>query len=198
MIEHAGQALKSTRESKGLTLQQAAEDLCLRTDVLRELEEMPEAASLPETYRKLSLRMYARYLGVDFTSTADKPGVELSPVDGCVQLAYSDRLEEPEKPKKKRRVLGFGTLLLATGVLLLATGLWSLNAKLSRLNLEDRAPRPAATPAVPAPTPVEITVSNTPAVSLDDDVFLTLSQTPAETPVEAAAEPAAPSADVAP
>ena len=192
MSEHAGQALKSTRESKGLTLHQAAEDLCLRADVLRELEETPEAASLPEAYRKLSLRMYARYLGVDFTSTADKSGVKLSPVDGCVQLAYSDRLEDEEKPKKKRRTFGVGSLLLATGVLLLATGLWSLNAQLSRLNLEDRPPRTDV--AQPAPTPVEINVSTTPEVSLDDNVSLTLSQTPAA-PND---EPAATSADAAP
>lgn len=196
MSEHAGQALKSTRESKGLTLQKAADDLCLRADVLRELEETPDAASLPEAYRKLSLRMYARYLGVDFTSTTDKSGVKLSPVDGCVELAYSDRLEEEEKPKKKRRTVGVGTLLLATGVLLLATGLWSLNAKLSRLNLDDRPHRTAV--AQPAPAPVEITVSNTPTVSLEDNVFLTLSQTSAETPVESAAEPTAPSAAAAP
>jgi cytoskeletal protein RodZ len=186
MSAHAGQSLKSTRESKGITLQKAAEDLCLRADVLRELEDTPDATSLPETYRKLSLRMYARYLEVDFTSTGDKSGVKLSPVDGCVELAYSDRLDEEEKPKKKRRVFGFGTIVLAAGIMLLGTGLWSLNATLARLNFDERPPRQAVAAAAPAPSPVEVVVPTKPDVTLDDDVFLTLSPSLNEPAVETA------------
>ena len=175
MNPQAGQELKKIRESRGISLEQAAQDMRLRSDLLRELEDGGDDRNMPEVYRKLSLRMYARYLDVAFNPTRDDKNIELSPVDGCVELAYSEKLSDEAEPKK-RRVVGTGTILAATAVLVLATGLWSLNAKISRLNLDEKQARPAATaePEVALTAPPAVDES----VRLEDSVFLTL--TPAE------------------
>ena len=102
-----GQELKKIREAKGITLEKAAADTCLRKDLLRQLEDEETVDAMPEIYRRLSLRMYARYLDIPVTQTRtanrENGEVELSPVDGCVELAYSDSLRnEPERAEHFR------------------------------------------------------------------------------------------------
>ena len=187
MNPNVGQELKKIREAKGISLARAAQDICLRTDLLVALEEDREAASLDEPYRRLSLRMYARYLGVNVTNrrhpAGRSGGTELSPVDGCVELAYSDDMREKPEPKK-RRGLRTGTLLAAAAVVILATGLWSLNAKLSRLGDDGKPVRPAVAKA--ENNPPALTAPVTPALGLEDSVFLTL--TPPPVPADSPAE----------
>jgi cytoskeletal protein RodZ len=139
-----GQELKKIREAKGITLEKAAADTCLRKDLLRQLEDEETVDAMPEIYRRLSLRMYARYLDVPVaqnrTANREAGEVELSPVDGCVELAYSDSLRNEPEPKK-RRTVGPGTVLAVSTLLILTTGLWSLNAKVSRLNFDEKRER---------------------------------------------------------
>lgn len=184
MNPQVGQELKKVRESKGVSLDQAARELCLRAGLLRELEEGEEDRNVPDVYRKMSLRMYARYLGVAFNRTRDDKTAELSPVDGCVELAYSEKMREEPEPKK-RRFAGAGTVLAVTAVLILATGLWSLNAKISRLNFEEKAAAPVATPAEAEPVRIAAPAAVSENVRLEDSVFLTLTpkeESPAVTP----------------
>ena len=187
MNPHPGQELKKSREAKGISLEQAAKDTCLRADILRQLEENDSVDNLPEVYHRLSLRMYARYLEVPVVKSRGprQPGdFALSPVDGCVELAYSDATRGAPEPKK-RRVIGPGTVLALTALLILTTGLWSLNAKLSRLNFEDRPERS------PAPMVTETAAPNPPVqpiegVDLNNALYLTL------TPAQAVDESSAP------
>jgi len=183
MNPQVGQELKRVRESKGVTLDQAARELCLRAELLRELEEGEEDRNLPDVYRKLSLRMYARYLGVAFNRTRDDKTAELSPVDGCVELAYSEKMREEPQPRK-RRFAGTGTALAVTAVLILATGLWSLNAKISRLNFEEKT-APVAVPAEAEPMRIAAPATAAEKFRLEDSMFLTLTpqeEKPAGTP----------------
>ncbi|MFM7411713.1 MAG: helix-turn-helix domain-containing protein [Planctomycetota bacterium] len=183
MNPQVGQELKRVRESKGVSLDQAARELCLRAELLRELEEGKEDRNVPDVYRKMSLRMYARYLGVAFNRTRDDKTAELSPVDGCVELAYSEKMREEPEPKK-RRFAGAGTVLAVTAVLILATGLWSLNAKISRLNFEEK-PAPVAAPVDSEPMRIAAPAAVAETVRLEDSVLLTLTpkeEIPAGTP----------------
>jgi hypothetical protein len=71
-------------------------------------------------------------------TVARGPGeVALSPVDGCVELAYSESLRGESEPKK-HRTFGPGTVLAVSTSLILTIGLWSLNAKISRLNFDEK------------------------------------------------------------
>lgn len=176
MNPHPGQELKKTREAKGISLEQAAKDTCLRADILRQLEENDSVDNMPEVYHKLSLRMYARYLEVPVSKSRAlrRPGdVELSPIDGCVELAYSDTMRSAPETKKRGGV-GPGTVLAVTALIILTTGLWSLNAKLSRLNFEDR-PDGRETPVLD-----KTAAQKSPAgrITLDDTLLLTLTPAP--------------------
>lgn len=176
-----GRELKDLRESKEITLAQAARDTCMREGLLRELEECTDIEQLPEIYRKLSLRMYARYLGMEFevtrraTHTAE--GIRIAPVGMFVR-----RMGRPPKPARldpaqRNRLLSVVKATSAAVVTVLAVGLWSLNAKISRLHFDEKpvhapeAPQEAVQEVIPAKTTV---VFGLPHMPLEENVSLTL------------------------
>jgi cytoskeletal protein RodZ len=169
-----GQELKALRESKGITLEQAAAATCLRAGFLRELEESSAVEDLPDVYRKLSLRMYARYLGLEVEITrravATDEGTRISPVGQFVR-----RMGRPPKPPRldpaqRNRLLTVAKTASAAVVTVLAVGLWSLNAKLSRLNVDELADRKARLVTAPEPTPLTPVVVDWPKCELDHPV----------------------------
>lgn len=189
MSQLSGEELKKLRESKGVTLDKAAAALCLRPDLLRALESCADIENLPDIYQKLSLQMYARYLGKTLPGNhpikSAKREVALSPP---VELAYSTKLD-PKVPQPKRRRTSTGTVIAVAAIAVLAIGLWSLNAKLARLT---HAPKPVSSEAnktQPAKI-AETEVVATPAlphseilpqeqVTLDEELNLSLSPPPA-------------------
>ena len=155
-----GAELKELRESKGITLEQAAEATCLRTGFLREIEEVADYEALPEVYRKLSFRMYARFLGVEMETTrlaveskSAKSKLRILPMTNFIR-----RMGRPPKPprldrQQRNRLLAVAKTTSAAVVVVLAIGLYSLNAKLARLNIDERSQEIAArhVPAEPRP-----------------------------------------------
>lgn len=194
MSGHAGTELRRLRESKGITFEQAARDTCMRPGLLQELEECAAVDDLPEIYQKLSLRMYARYLGLDveLTRRAKKTptGVRISPVSTFVRRM--GRIPKPARvdPARRSRLLTIAKTTSAAIVVVLAVGLWSLNAKISRLNLDDRpvTPRLEVVETPPAPEPTVTALPTLPPlelVKIDESVVLNLA--PGEPGSEAAA-----------
>lgn len=176
MTTAIGPELKALRESKGLTLEKAAEDLCLRTGFLHELEECSTAADFPDVYHKLSLRMYARYLGLEVENTRravrTDEGLRFAPVGTFVRRM--GRLPKPPRlsPAQRNRLVNIAKTTSAAVVTILAVGLWSLNAKLSRLNIDETKPRVrTVVPSKPAPLPIMI---ETPRCTLEEPVQLVL------------------------
>ncbi len=176
MSTAVGHELKALRESKGITLEQAAKDTCLRAGFLRELEECNTAADFPDVYHKLSLRMYARYLGIEIENTRravrTDEGTRFTPVGMFVR-----RMGRPPKPPRlspaqRNRLVNIAKTTSAAIVTVLAIGLWSLNAKLSRLDIDETKPRVRAViPAKPAPLPIII---EAPHCTLEEPVQLVL------------------------
>jgi len=155
-----GAELKELRESQGITLEQAAEATCLRPGFLREIEEVADYEALPEVYRKLSFCMYARFLGVEMETTrraAESKSVKskrlIVPMTNFIR-----RMGRPPKPprldrQQRNRLLTVAKTTSAAVVVVLAIGLYSLNAKLARLNIDERTEEMAARhiPAEPRP-----------------------------------------------
>lgn len=140
-----GTELREIRESKGLTLEQAAEATCLRTGFLREMEDVADYDSIPEVYQKLSFRMYARFLGVEMETTrkavrseSRKARINIVPMTNFIR-----RMGRPPKPpvldrQQRNRLLTVAKTTSAAVVVVLAVGLYSLNAKLARLNIDEK------------------------------------------------------------
>ena len=159
-----GAELKELRESKGITLEQAAEATCLRTGFLREIEEVADYEALPEVYRKLSFRMYARFLGVEMETT--RVAVETKSAKSKKLIVpmtnFIRRMGRPPKPprldrQQRNRLLAVAKTTSAAVVVVLAIGLYSLNAKLARLNIDERSQEIAAR-HVPAETRPQLTL----------------------------------------
>jgi cytoskeletal protein RodZ len=176
MSTAVGHELKAIRESKGITLDQAAKDTCLRVGFLRELEESSAASDFPDVYHRLSLRMYARYLGIEIENTRravrTEEGTRFTPVGMFVR-----RMGRPPKPPRlspaqRNGLVNIAKTTSAAVVVILGVGLWSLNAKLSRLGIDESKPRArAVAPAQPAPLPVVI---EAPRCTLEEPVQLVL------------------------
>lgn len=179
MSAHIGSELKKIRESKGLTLEQAADDTCLRAGFLRELEESSTPDDLPDVYRRLSLKMYARYLGMQVETTrravATDEGTRIAPVGLFVR-----RMGRPVKASPrinagpKNRLLSVVKTAGAAVVAVLAVGLWSLNAKLARLGPEEERPHPPLVVQPEAPPPSLQLVVHLPHCSLEEHLHFVL------------------------
>jgi hypothetical protein len=75
-------------------------------------------------------------------------------------------------PAQRNRLVSIAKTTSAAIVTVLAIGLWSLNAKLSRLDIDETKPRiRAVVPAKPAPLPVVIEM---PRCTLEEPVQLVL------------------------
>lgn len=67
-----GDTLKTARRAFGLTIEEIAEDLKIRTDILSAIEEGNNTQKEELLYRTLMVKTYAEYLGVDWSSIADE------------------------------------------------------------------------------------------------------------------------------
>lgn len=154
-----GAELREIRESKGITLEQAAEATRMRAGFLRELEEGADYDSLVEVYQRLSFQMYARFLGVEMETTRRAlPGENRKKKRLIVPMTnFIRRMGRPPKPplldrQQRNRLLTVAKTTSAAVVVVLAIGLYSLNAKLARLNFDEKAADPAAVQLPPAAT----------------------------------------------
>jgi cytoskeleton protein RodZ len=174
MSEHLGHELKALRESQGITLEQAARETCLRAGFLRELEESATAEDLPDVYRKLSLRMYARYLGLEVENTRravrTAEGMRLAPVGLFVRRMGRPPAPPSLPPGQRNRLLTVAKTTSALVVVVLAVGLWSLSAQLSRLDIDELADRKARAVTAPEPTPLTPVVVDWPRCELEHPV----------------------------
>jgi len=181
-----GAELKEIRESKGISVEQAASDTCLRAGFLRELEEVTSSEALSEAYQRLSFRMYARYLGIEMETTrravSSEPGksrkLSIVPVTNFIR-----RMGRPPKPplldrQQRNRLLTIAKTTSTAVVVVLAVGLYSLNAKLARLNVDEKTTTLAGqlVPAEPRPqlTLFSAQVSDFPHITLEQECALVL------------------------
>ncbi len=180
-----GADLREIREAKGVTFEQAAEATCLRAGFLRELEGVADYEAIPEVYQKLSFCMYARYLGVEMETTrravhqeSRKSKFRIVPVTNFIR-----RMGRAPKPprldrQQRNRLLTIAKTTSTAVVVVLAVGLYSLNAKLARLNFDEKtelqtAPQPDPEPQLRSDI-FSAEISGKPHISLEDNCPLVL------------------------
>lgn len=133
-----GPALRKAREHRGLTLDEAARDTKLRTDLLSALEDESFDALLGDVYVRGALRTYAQYLGL----SPDK-----------VVAAYARHAEDPEPPPPPRKMGRIEQAMAAARIrdnqkflLLAAACLLVILLAVGLLRRDSGAPPPAAIP----------------------------------------------------
>ncbi|MEO8476644.1 MAG: helix-turn-helix domain-containing protein [Actinomycetota bacterium] len=142
-----GPALRKAREHRGLTLDEAARDTRLRTDLLTALEDEAFDALLGDVYVRGALRTYAQYLGLN----PDK-----------VVAAYARHAEAPEPlpvPQKMGRIeLAMAAARIRDSQKFLmgvALGLLVILLAVGLLARDNGTPPPAAIPTTAASAPPE-------------------------------------------
>ncbi len=180
-----GSALKDIRESKGISLEEAAEATRLRPGFLKELEDVDDYEAIPEVYQKLSFRMYAQHLGVEMETTRRAMPRESRRSRGLIvpMTNFVRRMGRPPKPPvldrhQRNRLLTVAKATSAAVVVVLAIGLYSLNAKLARLNVEEKNEAFAAQQAAMEPRPqltlFSAQVADFPHISIEQPCELSL------------------------
>lgn len=196
MSTMTGSELKKLRESQGTTLERAAADTCLRLGFLRELEEVTDYDSIPETYQKLSFLMYARYLGMETETTRRAAPAEpkKAPFRIVPMTNFVRRMGRPPAPprldrRQRNRLLTIAKTTSVLVVAVLAIGLYSLNAKLARINLDDVPETHSVHRPAPAETKPQSPLGCLPLpeaarISLEDETPILLAPIQGDTPEE--------------
>ena len=71
-MKEIGEKLRETRESMGISIEEAAEDLKIKPSQLESIEEGNRDAFKDIFYLKYFIRDYSKYLGLDYESMVDE------------------------------------------------------------------------------------------------------------------------------
>jgi cytoskeletal protein RodZ len=142
-----GELLRSAREAKGVSLEQAEEATRVRRQYLEALEA-EDFGTLPgEVYVRGFLRNYARYLGLNPEEVLTLRG---APPEGAAPASFGAPLEEPLiRSASRQLLLRFVAILLLLAVVV-AAGWWVYQWYTGESPLSLLTPAPTSTPTVPA------------------------------------------------
>ncbi|MBX6395317.1 MAG: helix-turn-helix domain-containing protein [Alicyclobacillaceae bacterium] len=145
-MEDVGQFLRQTRESRGITLEDAAQATKIRQTYLEAIEKGDWSALPPAVYARGFIRSYAEFLGLDGSEILRRAGLEQP---AAVQPQTEPRKNEPARVRGWERYRpALPQILASVGLLaVLATGYWLLKER-------DGGPTPpVAQPENPAASP---------------------------------------------
>lgn len=116
-----GELLQSTREAKGISLEQAEEDTRVRRQYLEALEAEDFEQMPAEVYVRGFLRNYAIYLGLDPEKALALRG---TPPEEAIAVSFGKQLEEPLVSSPPLLLLSriLGVLVILS--ILIAAGWW--------------------------------------------------------------------------
>lgn len=165
-----GPALRKAREHRGLSLDEAARDTRLRTDLLFALEDEDFDALLGDVYVRGALRTYAQYLGLN----PDK-----------VVAAYSRHTDDPEPPPPPQKMGRVEQAMAAARIrdnqkflLVAAASLLGILLAVGLLARDNGTPPPASIPTTAAsPIPQDRAIEATLVAQRDASATVTVDGT---------------------
>ena len=98
-MKEIGERLREMRESMGISVEEAAEDLKIRPAQLENIEEGNKEAFKDVFYLKFFIRDYAKYLGLDYEALTEEFNEYL--FDYTSRLSLDDIKKANEKTKKQ-------------------------------------------------------------------------------------------------
>lgn len=98
-MKEIGEKLKEARESMGITIEEAAQDLKLRTSQLENIEEGNREAFKDIFYLKMFIKNYSKYLGLDYDAMVEEFNEYLFDFTSKISI---DDIKKAEKEQKKK------------------------------------------------------------------------------------------------
>lgn len=102
-MKEIGETLKSARESMGISIEEAAEDLKMRPSQIENIEEGNMEAFKDIFYLKYFIRDYAKYLGLDYEELIDEFNEFLFDYTSKISLEDIKKAREKNKSKEKTK-----------------------------------------------------------------------------------------------
>ena len=100
-MKEIGEELKSTRESVGITIEEAAEDLKVKKEILESIENGDREPFKDIFYLKELLKNYSKYLGLDYDEIVEEFNEYLFDFTSKISIDDIKKAEKEQKEKDK-------------------------------------------------------------------------------------------------
>lgn len=101
-MKEIGEKLKETRESMGITIEEAAQDLKLRPSQLENIEEGNKEAFQDIFYLKMFIKNYSKYLGLDYDEMLEEFNEYLFDFTSKISIDDIKKAEREQRKKEKK------------------------------------------------------------------------------------------------
>ena len=101
MVE-IGEKLKEARESMGITVEEAAQDLKIRPAQIESIEEGDKEAFKDVFYLKMFIKNYSKYLGLDYDQMVEEFNEYLFDFTSKISIEDIKKAEKEQKKKEKK------------------------------------------------------------------------------------------------
>ena len=101
-MKEIGEKLKNTRESMGITIEEAASDLKIRPTQIESIEDGDRSAFKDVFYLKMFIKNYSKYLGLDYDEMLEEFNEYLFDFTSKISIEDIKKAEREQKKKEKK------------------------------------------------------------------------------------------------
>ena len=101
-MKEIGEKLKETRESMGITIEEASADLKIRPAQLENIESGNREAFKDIFYLKMFIKNYSKYLGLDYDKMVEEFNEYLFDFTSKISIDDIKKAEKEQKKKEKK------------------------------------------------------------------------------------------------
>lgn len=101
-MKEIGEKLKEARESMGITIEEASQDLKLRPSQIENIEEGNKEAFKDVFYLKMFIKNYSKYLGLDYDKMVEEFNEYLFDFTSKISIDDIRKAEKEQRKKAKK------------------------------------------------------------------------------------------------
>ena len=101
-MKEIGEKLKETRESMGITIEEAAADLKIRPSQVESIEDGDKESFKDIFYLKMFIKNYSKYLGLDYDKMVEEFNEYLFDFTSKISIDDIKKAEKEQKKKNKK------------------------------------------------------------------------------------------------
>ena len=101
-MKEIGEKLKEARESMGITIEEAANDLKIRASQVESIEDGDKDAFKDIFYLKMFIKNYSKYLGLDYDKMVEEFNEYLFDFTSKISIEDIRKAEKEQKKKSKK------------------------------------------------------------------------------------------------